>query len=200
MAGAESRVPFLVAAPVTHRSNESLLREPFLQRCTNSLPSGKYEETIRALLLAQDGSTTSLLESLGRDEVCVRVIEQCVVDQLPFELDGELPGTRFLRRLASLHANGHVLLDSLSYTAIDVLPRSVELELVEGAKPIGHVLSHLWTRREFRDRHNALLKELWDAVGDPDPPSSRTMCIHTPRAPCMLLAETFRAGVLVHLG
>jgi chorismate-pyruvate lyase len=186
--------------PVPHRSNESPLREPFLHRPTNSLPFGKYEETIRALLLAQDGSTTSLLESLGRAEVCVHVIDQHVVEKLPFELDGELPGTRFLRRLASLCANGHVLLDSLSYTAVDVLPRSVSLELVEGAKPIGHVLSGLWTRREFRDRYSGLLEELWDAVGDPDPQSSRTMCISTPRAPCMLLAETFRGGVLAHLG
>jgi len=177
---------------MTDRLNDSLRREPF--------PPRRYEQTIRALLLAQDGSTTALLEKLGPAKVSVHVIEQHVVEKLPGELDGELPGARFLRRLASLHARGDVLLDSLSYTAIDVLPQSVARELTKGVRPIGHLLSQLWTRREFRDRHEGLLQELWDAVGDPDPPSSRTMCIYTPRAPCMLLAETFRGGVLAHLG
>lgn len=104
---------------------------------------------IRTLLLAQGGSTTALLEKMGRAKICVHIIEQHVIEQLPCEIDGKLPGGRFLRRVSFLHAGGQVLLDSLSYTATNVLPRSValELELVECIRPIGHVLSQLWTRR-----------------------------------------------------
>jgi len=177
---------------VIPRSSAQLRRGPFL--CRNSC-----EQAIRALLLAQEGSTTRLLQTLCRNDISVQVIDQQVVDKLPIALDGELPGTRFLRRLSSLHAGGHVLLDSFSYTALDVLPTLVASELIEGTRPIGHVFSHLWTRRTFRGGDADLLESLWAEVGDPDPPSSRTLFIHTPRAPCMLLAETFRGGVLAQL-
>jgi chorismate-pyruvate lyase len=148
------------------------------------------------VLLAQDGSTTRLLETIAGEKICVHVIEQEVVHELPRELAGSLPGKSFLRRLTTLEAKGHVLLDSISYIAIDALPEAVVRELQEGVRPIGTVLSCLWTRRTFRSQDTSLLEELWSAVGHPDERASRSSCVHTPEGPCMILGETFRRGVV----
>jgi chorismate-pyruvate lyase len=148
------------------------------------------------MLLAQDGSATRLLEQLVGASTFVHVIDQYVTAKLPAHLEGELPGKRFLRRITSLASGPRVLLDSISYIALDVLPASVGQELEEGIRPIGHVLAPLWTRRTFRHRDDSMLEELWSAVGAPDPQSSRSLCIYTPRNPILLLAETYRRGAL----
>jgi chorismate-pyruvate lyase len=154
--------------------------------------------TLLRLLLCQDGSTTRLLETLTGAQITVHVIEQGFVDTLPVQLAGVLPGKTFLRRLTSLEADGRVLLDSISYIAVEVLPRSVVQELVAGIRPIGHLLARSWTRRVFRNEDTPLLEELWDAIGTPDPQASRSTLIVTPEGPCMVLGETFRQGVLAH--
>jgi chorismate-pyruvate lyase len=101
--------------------------------------------------------------------------------------------------VTSLHVSGHVLLDSLAYIAVEALPPPLVQELRGGIRPIGHVLANVWTRRTLRDQDARLLEELWGAVGNPDLPASRSLCIYTPRAPCILLAETFRRGILTRM-
>lgn len=156
------------------------------------------EEFVLQLFIAQDGSTTRLLEAVAGGSFSVHVLDQRVVHELPKQLLGSLPGNRFLRRLTSLEARGHVLLDSLSYIAIDALPEAMARELQEGVSPIGRVLSHLWTRRTFRVGDTELFDELWSVVGCPDMRASRSSCIDTPQGPCIILAETFRRGALMH--
>jgi chorismate-pyruvate lyase len=148
------------------------------------------------LLLKQDGSTTRLLEELTGCGIGVCVLEQAVVQELPLPLAGALRGKTFLRRLTALKAKGHVLLDSISYTDVDTLPRAVLDELVAGLRPIGHLFSALWTKRTFRHEDTTLLGELWATVGLPDPQASRSCVILTPKGPCMLLGETFRKGIV----
>jgi chorismate-pyruvate lyase len=148
------------------------------------------------LLLHQDGSTTRLLEALSGGPVTVHVLQQHVVAELPAGLRGVLPGSRFLRRLTSLTARGHVLLDSIGYIAIDTLPAAIVQELEEGQRPIGHLLAQLWTRRRFRSGDDALFEELWHATGEPDATASRSCIIDTPQGACMVLGETFRQGIV----
>lgn len=186
----------MIAPPSKPLRREPLRREPLRRENGGPVPFGTHEDAILALLLAQDGSTTNLLERIGQCKISVHLVEQQVVDKLPIQIDGELPGHRFLRRITSLHSGGLVLLDSIAYIATDVLPPPVVKALEDGTRPIGHVLSPLWTRRSFRDRNGPLLEDLWKAVGQPDPHASRSLCIYTPRAPCVLLGETFRRGVL----
>lgn len=162
-------------------------------------PARNWERVILAILLAQDGSTTRLLEAITGERIRVHIIDQQLAQALPAELDGLLPGKRFLRRLTSLEVRGQVLLDSLSYIALEVLPPPVVKKLEEGTQPIGHVLRLIWTRRKMRHPDAALLQDLWRTVGLADAIASRTFCIETPRAPCLLLAETFRRGVLAKL-
>jgi hypothetical protein len=59
------------------------------------------------------------------------------------------------------------------------------------------VLAQLWTKRSFRALDLQLLEPLWELTGHPDPEASRSCAILTPEGPCMVLAETFRRGVLV---
>ena len=64
--------------------------------------------------------------------------------------------------------------------------------------PIGHLLSRLWVHRSFLDAAPLLYARLWGAVGGlPDTDASRTYCIVTPEGPRMLIAETYRRGMLM---
>lgn len=171
-------------------------RETFLG-ASDHPATAAWANFVLQLLIAQDGSTTRLLEALAGCAISVRVHQQGVVPVLPAQLEGVLHGGRFLRRVVSLEAHGHVVLDSLSYTAIDALPHALTRELQEGIRPIGKVLSGLWTQRTFRSEDTELFGELWESVGCPDPQASRSSCIHTPAGPCVILAETFRRGVLM---
>jgi chorismate-pyruvate lyase len=177
-----------------YRLAPSLLRQRFAS-AAEPVPHVDARALLH-LLLHQDGSTTRLLELLAGGDITVHVLAQDLVRQLPSHLASALPGRTFLRRLTSLEAHGCVLLDSLSYIAVEALPASAVQELVAGVRPIGHVLAGLWTRRSFRDQDTGIFEELWAAVGEPDPPASRSTLISTPAGACMVLAETFRRGVL----
>lgn len=173
------------------------LRERALfHQSTDTASQALRASSVLKLLLNQDGSTTRIFEKLVGGPITLRVLEQGVVPDLPSQLAGVLPGKRFLRRLVTLGANGHVMLDGISYIAMDVLPAAALKKLELGAAPIGHLLSELWVRREFRSGDEQLFDQLWAAVGDPDPDASRSFVIHTPNEPCMVIAETFRRGVL----
>ena len=52
-------------------------------------------------------------------------------------------------------------------------------------------------RRSFLDAAPMLYERLWAVVGLPDPEASRTYCIATPEGPRMLIAETYRRGMLM---
>lgn len=176
-------------------SSSPLQRERF--HCAADAPAqAERAQTLLRVLLHQDGSTTRLLEAMSGGAITVHVIEQGFIQELPPWLAGVLPGRTFLRRLTALEANGQVFLDSLSYTAVEVLPSVLVQELVDGARPIGAVLADVWTRRAFREDDTHILEELWSVVGMADPQASRSTMIVTPGGPCMVLAETFRRGVL----
>lgn len=152
--------------------------------------------TLLHLLLHQDGSTTRLLQMLVGGPISVHVLDQGFVDEVPDSLADVLSGKRFLRRLISLEAGGYVLLDSISYIATDILPAPVVRDLEEGIRPIGSILADLWTRRRSRAADKQLLDELWAVTGKADPAASRACSILMPQGTCMVLAETFRRGVI----
>ena len=150
------------------------------------------------LLLAQDGSTTRLCETIAGGPVSLHVIEQRVVNEVPAEVRAALPGTGFIERITCLAAHGEVMMDNLSYIALDGLPADVRRDLEAGVMPIGHLLARLWVRRAFLDAAPALYERLWAAAGWlRDAAASRTYCIVTPDGPRMLIAETYRRGMLM---
>jgi chorismate-pyruvate lyase len=176
---------------------QALERQRFLH------PSDPPAQAVHArnvlhLLLAQDGSTTRLCEAIAGGAVSLHVLEQRVVDAVPAEVRAALPGSSFLERITSLAAHGQVMMDNLSYVALEGLPADVRRDLEGGVMPIGHLLSRLWVRRSFLDAVPVLYERLWGAVGGlPDAEASRTYCIVTPEGPRMLIAETYRRGMLM---
>lgn len=149
------------------------------------------------LLLAQDGSTTRLCETIAGGPVALQVLEQRVVHVVPGEVHDALPGSSFIERITCLAAHGQVMMDNLSYIALDGLPADLRRDLESGSVPIGHLLARLWVRRAFLDAAPTMYERLWNVVGQPDPDASRAYCIATPEGPRMLIAETYRRGMLM---
>ena len=175
-----------------------MIEEPWRERLHDSAWWGRsvHAQHLLTMFLGQDGSTTRLCEKLTGGPVSVRVVHQETVTDVPAKVESMLPGKRFLLRVATLHSRGHVLLDSLSYIAADSLPEDVVQALEAGRTPIGHLLARLWHKRDFHRHDPGMLELLWIRVGSPDPQSSRSYTVITPGGPCMLVAETFRGGIL----
>lgn len=181
----------------------SSFAQPALQRQCFHQSSDTPIQAARArhllpLLLAQDGSTTRLCETIATGAVSLQVLEQRIVDAVPAAVSATLPGNkRFIERITCLAAHGQVMMDNLSYIALDGLAEDVKRDLEAGSMPIGHLLSRLWVRRRFLNAEPTLYARLWAAVGLPDPAASRVYSIATPEGPLMLIAETYRRGMLM---
>jgi hypothetical protein len=81
---------------------------------------------------------------------------------------------------------------------LEGLQADVRRDLEAGVMPIGHLLARLWVRRRFLEPVPALFERLWSVAGGlPDAGASRLYCIATPEGPRMLIAETFRRGMLM---
>lgn len=172
----------------------AFLRQRF-RDALDSPAEAAHASRLLDLLLAQDGSTTRLCETVARGPVSLQVVKQQVVHAVPAELRSVLPGTAFIERITFLAAHGQVMMDNLSYIALEGLPADIRRDLEGGNTPIGHLLSRLWVRRSFLDAAPALYERLWGAVGAPDPDASRAYCVLTPDGPRMLIAETYRRGM-----
>jgi len=149
------------------------------------------------LLLAQDGSTTRLCETIAAGPVALQVLAQRVVHAAPGEVHDTLPGASFIERITCLAAHGEVMMDNLSYIALDGLAPDLRRDLEAGAMPIGHLLARLWVRRAFLEAAPMMYERLWGVVGLPDPGASRAYRIVTPEGARMLIAETYRRGMLM---
>lgn len=149
------------------------------------------------LLLAQDGSTTRLCETIAGGPVGLQVLHQAATDAVPALVREMLPGSRFIERIATLGAHGEVMMDALAYIALQGLDARLQRDLEAGVAPIGHLLGRLWLRREAVPDAAALHERLWRAVGTPDPAATRAYRIVTPEGPRMLIVETFRRGMLM---
>ncbi len=178
------------------QAHQTFQRQRFHQ-AIDSPAQVAHARLVLQLLLAQDGSTTRLCETIARGPVSLHMLEQRIVDSVPAEVSAALPGSGFIERITCLAAHGHVILDNLSYIALEGLPAELRRDLEQGVVPIGHLLSRLWARRLFIDAVPLLFERLWSVVGLSDPGASRSYCIVTPEGPRMLIAETYRRGVLI---
>ncbi len=108
-----------------------------------------------------------------------------------------LRGDRFIERVSFLFARGEVMLDSVSYVALDGLDAGLKADLLAGLRPIGHLLTSLWTRREPIAEAASLAAPIWTAVGLPDDAATRAYRIVAPDGPRMIVVETYRRGMLM---
>jgi chorismate-pyruvate lyase len=149
------------------------------------------------LLLAQDGSTTRLCEAIAGGPVALHVVHQRVTGDVPELVRRQLPGDTFIERITFLAAHGEVLMDNLSFIALAGLAPDIEADLRAGQLPIGRLLARMWIRRETMPDGIDLAVKLWESVGMPDPSATRAYRIVTRDAPCMVIAETYRRGMLM---
>jgi chorismate-pyruvate lyase len=174
----------------------SLRREAFIDPQASPAEAACARRLL-PLLLAQDGSTTRLCETIAGGPVALQLLHQAATDDVPALVREALPGRRFIERITSLAAHGEVMMDNLSYIALDGLDASLRRELEAGRTPIGHLLSRLWVRRETLAGADLLRERLWRAVGVPDGAATRAYLIVTPEGPRMLIVETYRRGMLM---
>lgn len=147
------------------------------------------------LLLTQDGSTTRLCESIAGGPVQLHVLQQRVTHEVPTVVLTALRGSEFIERCTCLAAHGQVMMDNLSYIALEGLAADVRRDLERGEMPIGHLLQRLWVRREVLPDAAVVLERLWGQVGMEDAQASRVYRIVAPEGPCMLIGETYRRGM-----
>lgn len=159
-------------------------------------PSDTQAPLLR-MLLALDGSTTRVCEALAQAPMQVQLIFQQQTQDVPKAVREQLGGEAWLTRVTSLHANGQVWMDNLSFTRLDAVPAWFLQRLNEGSAPIGHLLAHLFVRREPLEGSDPVEKMLWQHVGLPDTRASRSYRIVTEQGPLMMIFEAFRAGMVV---
>ncbi len=148
------------------------------------------------MLMALDGSTTRVCEAIAQAPVQVLLLAQTQTDDVPDAVREQLGGSAWLARVTSLHAHGRVLMDNLSFTRLDAVPPWFLAQMNEGQAPIGHLLQHLFVRREpvASDARTEAL--LWRHVSLPDERASRCYRITTERGPLMMIFEAFREGMV----
>jgi chorismate-pyruvate lyase len=168
----------------------SLDRRPF--------PADAAHAPLLRLLLAQDGSTTRICEALTGAAVQVVLHHQAATRDVPAAVRDQLGGNAWLERVTSLCADDAVMMDNLSYTRLDAVPKWFLAELERGAAPIGHLLDQLFVKRESVEAPPELRARLWNVVGEIDERASRSYRIVTPDGPLMLIFESFRAAMVRH--
>jgi len=156
-----------------------------------------HQRRVLDLLLAQDGSTTRLCEVVAGGPVELSVLRQQVTSDVPDLVRRQLPGETFIERITFLAAHGEVLMDNLSFIALAGLEPDIEADLRAGKLPIGHLLARLWVRREPIAGVAELAQQLWGVVGLPDPAATRAYRIVTSDGARMVIAETYRRGMLM---
>jgi chorismate-pyruvate lyase len=180
---------------MSSNSHPSFHREPF-----SGPDADAHERRLLRLLMAQDGSTTRLCEAVAGGPVTLVVLQQQTTRQVPAVVRRHLPGEEFIERITFLGAHGQVLMDNLTYIALDGLAPDIEHDLRAGTKPIGYLLARMWVRREPLALADPLTARLWNAVGLPDDAATRSYRVVTPEGPRMLIAETWRRGMLMERG
>jgi len=185
---------------VSDRSGPAALRRRlFLDAEAGSLEHARQRWLLR-LLLAQDGSTTRICQSIAGKPLTLQLRHQEVTTTVPACVREFLPGTQFIHRTTSLAADGEVMMDNLVYVALDGLAEPLRRGLDSGAIPIGPLLESLWVRRKPlpADVANILNEQLWNEVGMPDPAAARAYTIATPGGNLFVIAETYRRGMRMH--
>jgi chorismate-pyruvate lyase len=174
-------------------------QNPIRERFTPAdLSPDQQIETTRLLrlLLAQDGSTTLLCETLSGGPVELQVLSQTVIANAPPAVRSTLPGTHHLERITSLIAHGEVMMDNLCYVCLENVPSDIRADLEAGLMPVGHLLQRLWVRRTpLVQSDTSGVHKLWQLTGLPDASATRSYQITTPQGPLMVITETYRRGM-----
>ncbi len=158
-------------------------------------PTTLWAEAWLKVLLAQDGSATLLSETIAQGPVRLDVVHQVVTGDVPQDVRRYLSGKEFIERQVCMSCRGEVMMDNLSYIALDAIDPELRDYLEAGISPIGHIFDRRWTRKKPVPSLVSVQQRLWERSGAPDPSAVRSYLLETPHGACMLITETFRAGM-----
>jgi chorismate-pyruvate lyase len=151
------------------------------------------------VLLGQDGSTTRLCEVIAGVPVELFLHSQARVETVPDSVLEHLGGASWIERITSLHFDGRVMMDNLTWTRADKIPAEFADDLERGELPVGRLLDRLFVKRQ-RIPGSSFGDVLWNQTGLSDPRASRAYTISTQvgssdSGPFMLVFETYRAEI-----
>lgn len=173
-----------------------LERKRFMADLADDSPFGAWVRMWRQMLLVQDGSATLLCETLAQGPITLEVLHQTVTSDVPAQVKTYLPGTQFIERQVCMSHKGSVMMDNLSYVALAGLAPDVRQHLEQGRSPIGYIFGSKQTRKRPVPCADSVLSRLWARCGVPDPDSARSYVLEIENASCMLITETYRAGMM----
>lgn len=162
-------------------------------------PTTIWAEAWLKVLLAQDGSATLLCETLAQAPVDLKVVHQAVSRAVPDEVVRHLSGNEFVERQVVMSFQGEVMMDNLSYAAVDSIDPELRNHLEAGISPIGHIFDRRWVRKRPIPSPVSIQDRLWQRAGVPDPTAVRSYVLEMPSGPTMLITEVFRAGMRLGL-
>ncbi|MGB1234942.1 MAG: chorismate--pyruvate lyase family protein [Planktomarina sp.] len=172
-----------------------LIRRNFfdgVQPCSTAL---QWAEAWQKLLLAQDGSATLICETLVDAKVQLDVLHQAETTNVPASVKAHLAGDRFIERQVVMSFEGQVMMDNLTYIALDGLDPKVKDHLENGTSPIGYIFNIKRTRKRAVSVMDDVLSGLWARCGQADPSSARTYVLEIENTSSMLITEVFRSGM-----
>jgi chorismate-pyruvate lyase len=118
-----------------------------------------------------------------------------VTDNVSSDVRSYLSGENFIERHVCMSFRNEVMMDNLSYIALDAIDPELREFLEAGVSPIGHFFDRRWTRKKPLPGLASVQRRLWERSGEPDPSAVRSYLLEMPHGTCMLITETFRAGM-----
>lgn len=177
----------------------SLIRRRFDDGVPQGSAFAKWVALWKQMLLVQDGSATLMCETLANGPVQLDVLHQQITEDVPAEVRAHLPGNAFIERQVCLSHMGQVMMDNLTYIALEQLDPDVRRHLEQGQYPIGYIFDVKLTRKRPITCPASVLDNLWARCGLPDPDAARSYVLEIENNSCMLITETYRAGMLLGL-
>lgn len=178
------------------QSFPQLERKRFDAGIENGSPFATWAALWKQMLLVQDGSATLICETIANGPVQLDVLYQEITEHVPAEVKAHLPGSKFIERQVAMSHKGKVMMDNLTYVALEQLDSDVRQHLEQGLAPIGYVFDIKQTRKRPLPCFDSVLDSLWARCGVPDPRSARSYVLEIENNSCMLITETYRAGMM----
>lgn len=180
-------------------SRTPVARRRFDEGLEPGTPVALWAEALLKILLAQDGSTTLLCETVAKGPVRLDVVYQAVTTNVPQDVRTYLSGEKFIERQVCISTHDEVMMDNLSYVALDTVDSELSDYLEAGIAPIGHFFDRRWTRKKPVPSLASVQRQLWGRSGVPDLSAVRSYLLEMPHGTCMLITETFRSGMRFEL-
>ncbi|PIT02445.1 hypothetical protein TSA1_18050 [Bradyrhizobium nitroreducens] len=170
-------------------------RRRYVEGLSPGSATAAWAEAWLKVLIAQDGSATLLCETIAQGPIHLDVVHQVVTSNVPPEVRDHLSGVEFIERQVCMSFRHEVMMDNLSYIALDAVDPELRGYLEAGISPIGHIFDRRWTRKKPVPALSSVQRRLWQRSGAPDPSAVRSYLLEMPHGACMLITETFRAGM-----